>query len=77
MIVTDVVVVIPGITGSTLSRNGSPVWAPSAGALINGILTLGNSLKRLQLPEGIGDQHPDDGVQAVALMPDVHVIPGL
>lgn len=77
MSVTDVVVVIPGITGSTLSLDGSPVWAPSAGALINGILTLGGSLKRLQLPEGIGDHHPDDGVKAVALMPDVHVIPGL
>jgi pimeloyl-ACP methyl ester carboxylesterase len=74
---TDVVVVVPGIMGSTLSHNGVPVWAPSAGALIDGIRTLGGNLKQLQLPDGIGDEHPGDGVQAMGLMPDVHVIPGV
>ncbi|WP_264011263.1 esterase/lipase family protein [[Mycobacterium] manitobense] len=31
----------------------------------------------MQLPTGIGDDHPDDGVEAVAIMPDLHSIPGL
>ena len=74
---TDLVVVLPGITGSTLRQNGKPVWEPSAGALLNAIRTLGSNLKKLQLPPRIGDDHPGDGVEAVALMPDVHAIPGI
>jgi pimeloyl-ACP methyl ester carboxylesterase len=74
---TDLVVVLPGITGSTLHQHGKPVWEPSAGAILNALHKLGRSLKNLQLPEGIGDDHPGDGVEPLALMPDVHVIPGI
>jgi pimeloyl-ACP methyl ester carboxylesterase len=73
----DLVIVLPGITGSTLHQHGKPVWEPSGGAILNGLRTLGRSLKQLQLPPGIGDEHPGDGVEAVAVMPDVHVIPGV
>ncbi|MCS7484572.1 esterase/lipase family protein [Umezawaea endophytica] len=73
----DLVVVLPGITGSTLTRQGTPIWAPSAGAILRAIGTLGRNLNRLQLPDGIGDEHPDDGVEPGVLMPDLHVIPGL
>ncbi|GAA5018316.1 hypothetical protein GCM10023258_05050 [Terrabacter aeriphilus] len=80
----DLVVVLPGITGSTLGirgDDGSPasenlIWAPSAGAVWK-LLTGGSSILRQALPEGIGDGHPGDGVEPVALMPDVHVIPGI
>jgi hypothetical protein len=72
----DVVVVIPGITGSVLARNGD-VWALSGRAIASGLLSLGGSLKRLQLPVGIGDEEPDDGVVATGLMPDLHVLPGV
>src|SRR5262245_7954241 len=41
------------------------------------MLTGGNSILKHALPEGIGDEHPGDGVEAVALMPDVHVLPGI
>jgi pimeloyl-ACP methyl ester carboxylesterase len=75
--VRDFVVVLPGIMGSTLSRDGGLVWAPSAGAALRAVRTFGGSLKRLQLPEGIGDESPDDGVKPVAVMPDIHVLPGL
>ncbi|HWY90873.1 MAG TPA: hypothetical protein VNY31_09405 [Solirubrobacteraceae bacterium] len=74
---TDVVVVLPGIMGSTLRRNGRLVWAPSAGAALRAIATFGQSLKRLQLPADIGDEHPGDGVEPVALMPDLHALPGI
>lgn len=73
----DLVVVLPGIMGSTLTLHGKPVWAPSAGAVLRAIGTLGNSLSQLQLPAGIGDEHPDDGVEPGALMPDLHIIPGI
>ena len=80
----DLVVVLPGITGSTLGvrgADGSPasenlIWAPSAGAVWK-LLTGGNSILKKALPAGIGDAAPDDGVEPVALMPDVHVLPGI
>ena len=55
-IVRDVVIVVPGIMGSDLvDADGRQIWSVSAGALANAIRTLGKSLRRLQLPAGIGD----------------------
>lgn len=73
----DLVVVLPGIMGSTLYRDGRPVWAPSGGALIDAIKGLGQSLGDLALPPDIGDGHPGDGIAPVTLMPDLHLLPGL
>ena len=74
---TDVVVVLPGILGSTLEKNGTPVWAPSLGAVAEMIRTFGRAIPDLRLPSGIGDEHPGDGVEAIALMPDIHILPGI
>lgn len=74
---TDLVVVLPGIMGSTLQRDGQLVWAPSGRATIQAIQTFGRSVGGLTLPDGIGDEHPGDGVVAVGLMPDLHVLPGI
>ena len=74
----DLVVVLPGIMGSTLrDRNGSEVWGTSLGSIVKGVLTRGKAIKRLELPDGIGDEPAPDGVVAAALMPDIHVIPGI
>jgi pimeloyl-ACP methyl ester carboxylesterase len=75
---SDVIVLIPGIGGSVLQRDGKDVWAFSGGAVLRGVLSLGRSVNRLQLD---GDD-PDaddlgDGVVASRLMPDLHVLPGL
>ena len=72
---TDLVVVLPGILGSTLRHRGKLVWAPSAGSALRAIHTFGRSIRDLQLPDGIGDDHPDDGVEPTGLMPDLHVLP--
>jgi pimeloyl-ACP methyl ester carboxylesterase len=77
MMPTDLVVVVPGILGSTLRQDSHLVWAPSAGAALRAIATFGASIQRLQLPGGIGDEHPRDGVEPVGLMPDLHVLPGI
>jgi len=74
---TDVVIVLPGIMGSTLSRNGEPVWSPTLGGLLQAIRHFAGNIKALKLPEGIGDEHPGDGVQATGLMPDIHALPGI
>jgi pimeloyl-ACP methyl ester carboxylesterase len=74
---TDLVVVLPGITGSQLRRDGKLVWGPSAGAALRAIRTFGRSIKRLQLPDDIADSGPGDGVEPAGLMPDLHVLPGI
>jgi len=74
----DLVVVIPGIGGSVLQRHGKTVWSPRPGAALRAALSLGRSLGDLALN---GDDHTlddlDDGVTAPALVPDLHIVPGL
>jgi pimeloyl-ACP methyl ester carboxylesterase len=74
----DIVVLVPGITGSVLERNGKEVWGPSAGAVLRGLLSAGRSIQDLALQ----DDPPDvddlgDGVVATKLVDDVHIFPGL
>lgn len=77
-LIRDVIVVIPGIMGSELrDHSDNPLWAVSPGALARAIRTFGRSLLRLQLPQGIGDAAPSDGVRPTALLNSLHVIPGI
>lgn len=74
----DVVVLLPGIGGSVLTRNGKDVWAPSASAVLGALASLGGSLESLELRED--DWLVDDlgdGVAADRLVPDLHTLPGL
>ena len=63
------VVVLPGFMGSTLRRGGRLVWSASIRAA--------RSFSSLQLPEDIGDNHPEDGVEPADLVRDVQLIPGM
>ena len=74
----DVVVLIPGIGGSALSKDGKEIWSFTAGAALRGLLSRGDSINRLRLN---GDD-PDadelgDGVRDTRLLPDFHLVPGL
>ena len=69
--------VLPGILGSTLARDGQEAWAPSAGVVWRAIRSFGASIQSLTLPADLGDDHPGDGVEPLALMPDLHLLPGL
>src|SRR5512132_2402190 len=74
----DVVVLLPGILGSALRRDGRDVWALSGGAIARTLGSVGSSIKDLALVDQSGD--PDvaaDGVTADRLLDDVHMIPGL
>src|SRR5271166_4470716 len=81
----DLVVIVPGITGSALALRKKPVWSLSGRAITRGVITLGRNVKHLRLPDGFGDSlpvqpgqgEPDDGVCATGLMGDLHVIPGV
>ena len=54
-LIRDMVIVLPGIMGSTLAKNGKLVWAPSAGSVLRLITSFGQSIKEMALPRGIGD----------------------
>lgn len=70
----DVVVLLPGITGSVLAdARGREVWSPSAGAIWRAISSFGGSIEGLEL----GDDGDPQGVTAPRLVPDVTIVPGL
>jgi hypothetical protein len=74
---SDVVVLVPGITGSVLERDGREVWG-SLGTFVRGLLSGGRTFDALRLA---GDD-PDvddlgDGIRATRLVNDVHVFPGI
>jgi pimeloyl-ACP methyl ester carboxylesterase len=74
----DVVVCIPGITGSVLRKDGRDVWNISGGALVSALTTLGRSISDLELerdPPDVDDL--GDGITAPEVIRDVHLIPGL
>jgi hypothetical protein len=75
----DLVILMPGISGSVLQDSaGNDIWALSGGALYNWLLTSGDSLQGLALPPHTpGTRPPDDGVRAARLMPDFHGVFGL
>jgi hypothetical protein len=81
----DLIIIIPGITGSVLTVNGTDVWGLSGRAIMAGVLSLGASVDVLQLPAGFGttlpvddgDGEPRDGVVATRMFDDLHVIPGV
>jgi Lecithin:cholesterol acyltransferase len=75
--ISDLVVVLPGITGSALAKDGHEVWGLSGSALLRGIRTLGRSVSQLTLPNGIGHGDPDDGVKATGLIQGLHKLPGV
>jgi pimeloyl-ACP methyl ester carboxylesterase len=74
----DVVVLLPGILGSVLERDGRDVWAVTPGATWRALTTLGRSVDDLEL-HGDDPSVDDlgDGVTATRLQPDLHLVPGL
>ncbi|MEV4516701.1 hypothetical protein AB0K00_48085 [Dactylosporangium sp. NPDC049525] len=68
----DMVVVLPGITGSVLEREGRAIWAPTHRAATRAVLRPTSTVADLTLRDDEGD-----GVSAVAVMPDAHMVGGL
>jgi hypothetical protein len=76
--VPDVVVLLPGITGSVLAKDGKAVWEPSAGAVLRALVSFGKSVKNLEVADDDWQRaNLGDGVTASKLVSDVHLIPGL
>lgn len=73
----DIIIFLPGIAGSVLTKNGKAVWDPAPGAVLKGIFTAGGSVRSLKMD---GDDHTlddlGDGVVATHLCQDLHILPG-
>ncbi|WP_447603407.1 lipase/acyltransferase domain-containing protein [Nitrospira sp. Nam80] len=73
----DVIVLLPGIMGSVLQKDGKDVWALSGGALLAALQTLGQNIKSLALTDDAADADDlGDGIIATRIFPDTHLIPG-
>jgi pimeloyl-ACP methyl ester carboxylesterase len=72
----DIVVVIPGLIGSVLSKEGNALWGTSPGALWRTVA--GNALEQLAL-RGADNEEDDlgDGIVATGLVENIEIVPGL
>lgn len=74
----DMIILLPGITGSVLQKDGKDLWALSGQAAWQALSSLGGSLQALQLSgDDPGLDDLEDGICATRLMPDAHLVPGL
>ena len=69
----DIVVVIPGIMGSELRKDGNVLWPPTNLKKLQALLHLSNALAELSLTS----EEQSDGIQPVRLVTQDLVIPGL
>ena len=74
----DLVVILPGVMGSILQKDGKDLWNVSGQAIWQVVSSLGDRLNDLKLaaddPNG-GDI--EDGIVPTGLIRDTHLIPGL
>lgn len=74
----DIIVILPGITGSVLQKDGRDLWAVSGRAIWDIIKSQGNALDVLKVQQDDPDADDlGDGIKAVRLVEDAHIIPGL
>ncbi|XQQ07547.1 MAG: esterase/lipase family protein [Leptolyngbya sp. IPPAS B-1204] len=76
----DMVVIVPGITGSVLQKDGKDVWGVSLQAVWQLATSFGQSLQDLKVDHD--DDDPEiadlgDGIRATRLVEDAHIVPGL
>lgn len=69
----DVVIFLPGIGGSSLHREGRPLWGGSWRAMANAVFRGGLA----ELALDVSDPDADDGVSVGGLIDDVQILPGL
>lgn len=72
----DVIVLLPGILGSVLQKNGTDVWGLSKGVIARALWHFGENITDLAIPPDKLDRDDyDDGVTATSLLPDTHLVP--
>ena len=76
--INDLVVLLPGISGSVLQKNGKDMWANSGTAVFRFLRNLGKDLEQMHVVDDSPDRPVlDDGIEATRVLSDTHIIPGL
>ena len=74
----DMVVILPGITGSVLQKDGRDLWGASIQAISRIAISGGEVLQQLKLQgEDSEGNYYGDGIVATRLVADAQIIPGL
>lgn len=73
--VSDVVILLPGISGSVLQKDGKTLWGPDLSGVWGAIQTRGDSIRSLMMHGDDPDLDDIDGVEATSLIPTLHIIP--
>jgi pimeloyl-ACP methyl ester carboxylesterase len=74
----DMVVILPGILGSVLQKDGKDLWAISGQAISQVLTRSEDTLRNLKLTQDDPNAESlGDGIRATALIQDTHLIPGL
>ena len=75
----DLIVLLPGIIGSRLTKDGKVVWGLSAGVLARSLLTRGRRIRKALFlhQDPVDEDDLGDGIVADRLLPDLHLLPGL
>jgi hypothetical protein len=71
----DLIVLIPGILGSVLVKDGKEFWGASGSSIARNLVTFGKALNALALKEGINHDDPKDGVTAPRILPKLFMVP--
>ena len=73
----DMVVILPGILGSVLQKDGKDLWAVSGQSIWQVLTKSGEAIRNLKLAQDDPEAESlGDGIRATALIQDTHLIPG-
>lgn len=73
----DLIIVLPGILGSVLQKDGKDLWAISGQAVWQVLTRSGATIRNLKLAQDDPEAESlGDGIRATALIQDTHLIPG-
>ena len=74
----DLIIILPGILGSVLQKDGRDLWAISGDAIWDLIFRTGETINSLKLEQDDPEAEDlGDGVRPTALIQDTHLVPGL
>lgn len=73
----DLVVILPGILGSVLQKDGKDFWAVSEQSIWQVLTKSGATIRNLTLAQDDPEAESlGDGIRATSLVQDTHLIPG-
>ncbi|MEG3959605.1 hypothetical protein [Microcoleus sp. herbarium2] len=73
----DMIVIVPGILGSVLEKDGKDLWAVSGQAIGQVVTNLSKTIHNLKLDQDDPlAESLNDGIRATSLIQDTHLIPG-